>query len=268
MSSIAEFEGSVPLNYDRYLGPHLFEPYALDIIKRLDGLQPKHVLEIACGTGRVTHHLVNTLPAGAQLWATDLNKDMLQVAQNKIEAPNVKWQLADAQQLPFDDEIFDLVVCQFGVMFFPDKGGAFAEVYRVLQPGGRFIFNTWDAVPYNAASNSTQNALNDFFKGDAPQFFQKGPFSFFDHEEIKSLLEKAGFNMVKLTVVQKQTDAAAANDLVNGFVDGSPLTGYLKERGVDLEAVKNRIREELESDFVLEKTPMTMQAIVCEAMKL
>lgn len=109
--------------------------------------------------------------------------------------------------------------------------------------------------------------MNDFFKGDAPQFFQKGPFSFFEHAEIKSLLEKAGFNKIKLTVVQKQNEAAAVEDLANGFVDGSPLTGYLKERGSDTAAVKNRIREELETDFILNKNTMTMQAIVCEAVK-
>lgn len=267
MSSIAEFEGAVPLNYDRYLGPHLFEPYALDIIKRIDGLQPKKVLEIACGTGRVTRHLVEALPKESQLWATDLNKDMLQVAKATIDAPNINWQVADAQQLPFEKETFDLAICQFGVMFFPDRLQAFTEVYRVLKPGGRFIFNTWDAVEYNAATNSTQHALNDFFKGDAPQFIQKGPFSFFDHEEIKATLEKAGFNMVKLTVVPKQTDASAASDLVNGIVDGSPLTGYLKERGASTEAVKKRILEEFENDFIVNKTPMTMQAIVCEVLK-
>lgn len=134
MSDIAEFAGTVPHNYDRYLGPHLFEPYALDIIKRIEGLNPKKVLEIACGTGRVTRHLSAALPPESQLWATDLNNDMLQLAKTKIAGNKITWQQVDAQALPFDDAAFDLVVCQFGVMFFPDKAKAFSEVYRVLQP--------------------------------------------------------------------------------------------------------------------------------------
>jgi len=267
MADYAAFEGSVPYYYDRYLGPHLFEPYAMDLVQRLEATAPKAVLEMAAGTGRLTQYLVNALPAGAHLWATDLNPDMLRVAQQKITDSSIQWQVADAHELPFDDARFDLVICQFGVMFFDNKPQAFEEVFRVLQPGGRFLFNTWDAVEANDLSNSTQRALSSLFTEAAPQFSQKGPYSFFEHDNITQLLKEARFKNIRLNVVKKQSKPAAADDVVNGFVDGSPLTSYLKERGVTAEQVKEAIRKQIAADYASPAMPFNMQAIVVDATK-
>src|SRR5438128_697292 len=141
MSSTTSFTGSIPSNYDQYLGPFLFEPYAIDLVKRLPHQGLKNVLEIACGTGRVTQHLVGELADDGNLIATDLNPDMITLARQKVSDGRIRWQAADAQQLPFGDNTFDAVVCQYGVMFFPDKPKAFAEAHRVLKNGGKFIFN-------------------------------------------------------------------------------------------------------------------------------
>jgi len=267
MAVITAFEGSVPYNYDRYLGPHLFEPYALDLVQRLDVTAPKAVLEIAAGTGRLTQRLLPALPPGAQLWATDLNVDMLHIAKQKTGDARVQWQVADAQALPFNDGQFDLVICQFGVMFFADKVKAFGEVHRVLQPGGRFLFNSWDNVEANDASNSTQKALNNFFAADAPQFMDKGPFSFFDQDNIRQLLQQAGFQNIRISIVKKQTSPAAADDIINGMVDGSPLTGYLKERGASSEVIKEAIRKQFAADSASPALPLSMQAIVVDVTK-
>lgn len=139
MSLSTAFEGSIPVNYDRYLGPFLFEPFALNLLQKLPIKALNKVLEIACGTGRVTKHLTGSLTEDGTLTATDLNPDMLSVAKENLHDPRIKWMQADAQHLSFDDAIFDTVVCQFGVMFFPDKLKAFKETYRVLKPGGRFF---------------------------------------------------------------------------------------------------------------------------------
>ncbi len=135
----AEFTGSIPAFYDRYLGPLLFHGFADDLVQRLPSGEID-VLETACGTGIVTERLLRRLPAGASVLATDLNEAMVEHARSRIgDDPRLAWQVADATSLPADNGSFDAVVCQFGVMFFPDKARAFAEARRVLKPGGVFI---------------------------------------------------------------------------------------------------------------------------------
>ena len=132
------FAGAIPALYDRYLVPFLFKPFAEDIAWRLFNLRPGRVLEVAAGTGALTFDLAEAFPKSVEIVATDLNQPMLDFAAGKASPPNVVWQQADAQALPFDDGAFDAVVCQFGVMFFPDKPAAFREAHRVLKPGGRY----------------------------------------------------------------------------------------------------------------------------------
>ena len=140
------FAGAIPALYDRYLVPFLFKPFAEDIAWRLFNLRPGRVLEVAAGTGALTFDLAEAFPKSVEIVATDLNQPMLDFAAGKASPPNVVWQQADAQALPFDDGAFDAVVCQFGVMFFPDKPAAFREAHRVLKPGGRYLFNVWGAL--------------------------------------------------------------------------------------------------------------------------
>ena len=140
------FSGSIPKLYDKYLVPLIFEPYATDLVNRLRGKGLARVLEIAAGTGVVTRALASALPESATIVATDLNQAMLDQGAAVGTKRPVEWRQADAMQLPFEDATFDAVVCQFGVMFFPDKPKAFAEARRVLRPGGVFIFNVWDRI--------------------------------------------------------------------------------------------------------------------------
>ena len=141
MTTDAVFSGSIPSLYDRYLGPVVFEPYAQDLANRLSTLNAERVLETAAGTGIVTRALVSSLAPNVNIVATDLNQPMLDHAAKAVSSSRVSWQKVDAQALPFPDGTFDAVVCQFGVMFFPDKQQAYREARRVLKPGGHFIFN-------------------------------------------------------------------------------------------------------------------------------
>ena len=141
------FVGSIPENYDRYLGAVLFEPYARDLVERVKVSDGGSLLEVACGTGIVTRRLRDRLPAGAQIVATDLNEAMINYASQKFRAgENIEWRPANALDLPFADQTFDTVICQFGLMFFPDKQKGVNETFRVLKPNGQFIFNVWDAI--------------------------------------------------------------------------------------------------------------------------
>jgi ubiquinone/menaquinone biosynthesis C-methylase UbiE len=171
----AVFSGSIPSVYDRYLGPLIFEPYAQDLATRLSALHPEHVLETAAGTGIVTRALVRSLSPGVRIVATDLNQPMLDHAAERVPPGHVSWQKADAQALPFPDGAFDAVVCQFGVMFFPDKQKAYREARRVLKPSGHFILNVWDKIEHNEFADLVTAAVTDMFANDPPRFLARIP---------------------------------------------------------------------------------------------
>ena len=135
------FAGSIPENYDRYLVPLIFESFAQDIAQRAGALSPRSVLETAAGSGVVTRALTPRLSPDASYAVTDLNQPMLDYAATRQPADNrISWRQADALTLPFEDAAFDLVCCQFGVMFFPDRQAGYREAKRVLKPGGYFLF--------------------------------------------------------------------------------------------------------------------------------
>jgi len=268
MPSISLFAGSVPANYDKYLGPILFEPYALDLVERLKKDKVEHLLELACGTGRVTKHLVDLIPEEGSLTATDLNPGMLELAQSKIQSNRIQWKIANAQDLPFDDQQFDHIVCQFGAMFFPDKEKSFREAARVLKEDGKYIFNTWESVEKNPRIDTMWKVIYEIFGAESPDFFQKGPHSFYDKDEIQRLLLNAGFKNVSIETVAKTPKYNQPDDLITGFADGSPLSNYLKEKNEEVQAkFRKRLQEELsEQDKVLANTVPSL-ALVVEATK-
>lgn len=265
MPGNVSFTGSVPANYDKYLGPYLFEPYALDVIQRLANDNCKQLLEIACGTGRVTNHLVTLLPADGRLVATDLNADMIAVASSIVKDKRVEWKVADAQELPFNNDQFDHVICQYGVMFFPDKPKAFGETFRVLKPGGKFIFATWDSIDKNPAY-FIQQLIEEIYKDAAPDFFTSGPYSFYDRNVIEKMLQDAGFKSIKIEEVAKTTDFGGAKNFVNGFVDGTPLSGFMD---LQPEGTRERFKQQVLDRLAgMQQPPYTsMQAFVCEGIK-
>jgi SAM-dependent methyltransferase len=175
LQSDKNFGSSVAKFYDEYFVPLIFEPYAEDIARRLAARRLARVLEIAAGTGVVTRRLASLLPNHVSIVATDLNQPMLDLAAEVGTARPVEWRQADAMQLPFEDGSFDAVVCQFGVMFFPDKAKAFAEARRVLRPGSVFLFNVWDRIEENEFADVITTALESVFPHDPPRFMARTP---------------------------------------------------------------------------------------------
>jgi ubiquinone/menaquinone biosynthesis C-methylase UbiE len=222
----AGFTGTIPGNYDQYMGPLFFEPYAIDLAGRIKGQSPKKVLEIACGTGRVTNHLRRALPSGAELIATDLNAGMLAVARHNLSKENIEFKEADAQALPFADNSFDLIICQFGFMFVPDKPKAFAEAFRVLAPGGKLLFNTWDKLENNEASFIVRNVVAEAL-GKAE--FYSIPFSMHDKQQIELLLSDAGFKKITLSRVSKKGTGVTASETAKGLLLGTPAFKQIME---------------------------------------
>ena len=165
------FAGSIPENYDRYLVPLIFESFAQDIAQRAAALSPR-ALETAAGSGVVTRALTPRLSPDASYAVTDLNQPMLDYAATRQAADNrISWRQADALALPFEDAAFDLVCCQFGAMFFPDRQSGYREAKRVLKPGGYFLFSVWDRIEENVFANDVTNALAEVFPGDPPRFW-------------------------------------------------------------------------------------------------
>lgn len=223
------FAGSIPEVYDRYLVPLIFESYAIDLARRVAALRPARVLETAAGTGVVTRALAQALP-DAQRVATDLNLPMLERAQAVGTAAPVRWLPADAQNLPFDDASFDLVVCQFGVMFFPDKVLAFSEAKRVLRPGGVFLFNVWDRLEQNDFPWVVTDTLAEVFPADPPQFMRRIPHGYFEPAVIVRDLSAAGFAAPCIDTVAARSHAVTALEPAIAFCQGTPLRSEIEAR--------------------------------------
>jgi len=225
------FTGSIPQLYDDYMVPLIFEPYAADIASRVAMLQPASVLEIAAGTGVVTRHLANALGPNVRIVSTDLNQAMIDRAVAVGTSRTVEWRQADAMQLPFSDESFDVVVCQFGAMFFPDKPGAFSEARRVLRSGGAFIFNVWDTIDHNEFAAAVTFALEQVFPDDPPRFMVRTPHGYSDTTAIAQHLVEGGFEQGPvITTVTAKSCAASANIPAIAYCQGTVLRSEIEAR--------------------------------------
>lgn len=226
------FAGSIPQLYEQYLVPLLFEPYAADLCPRVALRRPTKLLEIAAGTGVVTRHLARTLSPATSIVATDLNQAMLDVAAATRTARPVTWQQADAHQLPFADDAFDVVVCQFGAMFFTDKARAFAEVRRVLRPGGTFVFNVWDRIENNEFAATVAQSMLSHFRDEPPRFLQRVPYAWHDTNAIAQELARGHFTK-RPTFVTVPLRARAESPRVPAvaFCQGTPLRGEIEAKG-------------------------------------
>ncbi len=217
-----EFVGDIPRHYDQGLGPVLFEDYAADLARRAAALTPGKVLELAAGTGIVSRALRNQLPNGSHLTVTDLNPPMLGVAQAKFAADEgVSFQQADALDLGFSENSFDLLVCQFGVMFFPDKLASYKEAARVLKPGGTYLLSTWGSMEDNPFSQITYNLSAEFFPNNPPGFYLV-PFSCADPAPIEAELREAGFGDVSHEVISYSKTVSGFEAFARGLIYGNP----------------------------------------------
>jgi ubiquinone/menaquinone biosynthesis C-methylase UbiE len=226
------FSGSVPANYERYMVPLLFRPYAEDLATRAAALKPQRILETAAGTGVVTDALARALP-DARIIATDLNQAMLDVAATRISSSAVSFREADALALPFEDAGFDLVVCQFGAMFYPDKIKGNSEARRVLRNGGHYLLAIWDAIERNPLSDLAHRTMQEQFPDNPPTFMKRGPFSYHEREWIERDLKAAGFANVEIDTVTLTSRSASADEAARGLCYGSPMRVELEEYGPD-----------------------------------
>ena len=225
------FTGSVAQCYERYMVPLIFEPYAVDLARSVARAAPARVLELAAGTGVVTRQLAAMLDASTGIVATDLNPAMIEEAARVGTARPVEWRQADAMQLPLVDASFDAVVCQFGVMFFPDKRQAFAEALRVLRPGGLFAFNAWGPIADNEFADAVTEGLATVFPQDPPRFMARTPHGYHDAALIRQHLAAAGFaRPAEIETVAFTSRAASPRIAALAYCGGTPLRGEIEAR--------------------------------------
>lgn len=223
------FAGSIPQLYDRCLGPLLFRPYAEELARRAKAVAPRRILETAAGTGIVTAALHDALNC-AEIVATDLNPGMLEVTAQHNRSNKVTFKPADALDLPFDDESFDLVVCQFGVMFYPDRVGGHAEARRVLRTGGHYLLAVWDRLERNPASQAASEAVARMFPNDPPSFFRRIPHGYSDVTEIEKDLRDSGFGQIAIDTIEAYSKPVSARDAAIGICQGTPLRSEIEQR--------------------------------------
>jgi len=225
------FAGSIPKLYESHLVPLIFEPYAADLVSRVAQRPLTRVLEIAAGTGVVTRRLASVLPQSVAIVATDLNQPMLDLARELGTARTVQWRQADAMQLPFDAAEFDAVLCQFGVMFFPERAGAFAQARRVLKTGGLFLFNVWDRIEENEFADTVTQALESVFPDDPPRFLARTPHGYHDLAAIEQDLKHAGFvGRPRISTVTARSQAASPRVPAIAYCQGTPLRNEIEAR--------------------------------------
>jgi ubiquinone/menaquinone biosynthesis C-methylase UbiE len=257
------FVGAVPKVYAAYMVPMFFEPYAGDLVERLQSRNPARVLEVAAGTGVVTRAMAALLPESVSIVATDLNQPMLDQAAALGTTRPVEWRQADALQLPLPDGTFDAVVCQFGVMFFPDKARAFSEARRVLRPGGAFLFSTWDKLAENEFAHAVTEGLAARFPEDPPRFLERIPHGYHERVRIERDLADAAFAAApRIVTVVARSRARSPRDPAIALCQGTPLRDEIEARGASPEEATAVAEEAIARRFGRGEVEGKMQANV------
>lgn len=262
------FAGSIPALYDRHLGPLLFEPFARFVAGRVAELQPGRVLETAAGTGIVTVALAERLPRSVTLVATDLNQAMIDHASTKPALKRVELRQADALKLPFADGSFDVVVCQFGAMFFPDKVAGYREARRVLAPAGRFVLSVWDSLQHNPITRVVVDAAAMRYPHNPPRFLARTPHGHSDAGVLRRDLAAAGFDAVTVETVTLPSRAPSAEHAAIGLCQGTPMRGEIEALDPSgLAATTDVATAALRSAYGTGAIEAPMQAVVVTASK-
>jgi ubiquinone/menaquinone biosynthesis C-methylase UbiE len=243
--------GSIPELYDEYLVPMIFESFAADLASRVAANDPMEVLEIAAGSGVVTRVLASKLSENARYVVSDLNQPMLDHAAKRQGADErITWQQADALSLPFADNSFDAIACQFGVMFFPDRIAGYREARRVLKPGGVFHFNIWDHIGVNEFADIVTQTASAIFPDDPPVFLARTPHGHHDKAIITEELRAAGFADFAITTREDVSTAATPEHAAIAYCQGTPLKNEIEARNADLLAhVTQKATEAITGQF-------------------
>ena len=223
-----QFVGNVPENYERYLVPSIFGPWAKDLVE-IAQLQPKErVLDIACGTGIVARTAALTLGSGGSVVGLDVSLPMLAAARSAAAAEglSIDWQEGSAMKLPLADATCDVVLCQQGLQFFPDRPAALREMHRVLRSSGRLVLSVWTSFDRSPGFVVLAEALTHRIGAEAGALMTSGPFALSRAEELRTLVANAKFRDVDIRTATKMLQYPSPQEFVLRYVAGSALSGF------------------------------------------
>ncbi len=266
MNDDSKFAGSIPEIYDDYLVPLIFEGFARDLARRIAAEKPTHVLETAAGSGVVTRKLAPLLSSDASYLVTDLNPPMIERAKARQDPDKrLSWRPADALNIPCEDNSFDALLCQFGVMFFPDRTAGFAEARRALRPGGLFAFNVWDRLDTNVFPHIVVDAAAALFPDNPPRFLERTPHGYHDIDKISADMRDAGFDHFEIDTLTLKSEAKSPHVPAFAFCQGTPMRNELEALKADLDHVTSVTEKALSSRFGTGEVTSTIQAHIVTA---
>jgi len=261
------FGGSISQNYEDYLGAFLFEPYAADLAGRIRFDDIQRILELACGSGRLTRHIAESLPHTVSLTATDLSEDMIAVAKGKLSDDRITWAVADMQNQPFENGSFDVVVCQFSLMLVPDQARALSEIFRVLRPGGKLLFSTWTDLAYNRLWAIGDRVIKEAL-GKSPLLQDPGPFALDDAIAVQQLLSKTGFSGIRVATVTNTGEIESAEKAAYGLIYGLPVSLFIQKHQPEaLPVILRTLQHQLAAGLGDHPLRTPQKALVFEAAK-
>jgi ubiquinone/menaquinone biosynthesis C-methylase UbiE len=233
-------------SYEHFMVPSLFAPWATYLVQRANPQPGERVLDIACGTGIVARSITPYVGSQGTVIGLDANPDMIGMARAMAEKRQlpIEWHTGPAEQLPFSEENFDLILCQFGLMFFTDRPAALKEMHRVLKTGGRVIVSVWqdlDRHPfYQAIHNVTQRHLG---KSSVEAVFSLG-----DADELRKLLTDAGFHHITIESLSLLARFAQPEEFLAWELDVDPAdTPALQNLDMESQqAILAAVREEMQ----------------------
>jgi ubiquinone/menaquinone biosynthesis C-methylase UbiE len=266
-NSTDDDSGNSAAHYDRFFGPLYFEPFAVEVAKRIDPTSIGIALEIGAGTGRVTRHIRERIPASAKLIASDINQDMMEEAKKNLSHLDIEWRTIDAQELPFNDNSIDLIVCCFAYMFVPDKAKGFSEAYRVLKPGGVLLFTTWDRLEKNVPSYIARMIAEEYLKEPLPESNNLAT-SMSEESAISPLLQNARFTNISIEKVELLSASPTARDAAYGLVKGGSFYNVIKKRNSAwIDEMINKVEKELAEKYGAAPMKAPISAVICQALK-
>jgi ubiquinone/menaquinone biosynthesis C-methylase UbiE len=244
------YGGSLPENYERYFVPAIGGPVAEDLLQAASLSPGERVLDVACGTGAVTRRAAKQVGDTGSVAGLDVNGGMLAVARS-VTPPDldIDWYETSAEAMPLPDEAFDVVLCQMGVQFIPDKRAALKEMRRVLSPEGRLLLNVPGPTP--APFEILGQALARHIHPDSAAFCH-AVFSLHEREEIWNLMNEAGFRDIEIEQAPKKLRVPPPADFLWQYVNSTPLANVVaRDSNVTSAALEKDVCAKWE-DFVVD----------------
>jgi ubiquinone/menaquinone biosynthesis C-methylase UbiE len=256
--SYRQFTGTAAENYERYFVPAIATPVSADLLRAADLQRGERVLDVACGTGLVARLADERVAPGGAVTGIDVAPEMIDVARTASPA-RIEWRVADAAALPFDPGVYDVVLCQMGLMFMEDRGAAVREMCRVLADHGRIAVNT--PGPIQPAFEAMEQAIVEHINPEVGGFV-RAVFSMHDPDAVATLLREAGFEDVSTTVSSAELRLPPPADFLWQYINLTPLGPFVAQAPEESQAAMERQVVERWQEHVVDGNAMAEQPMV------